>query len=185
MTTIEKYDQIIAQFKNAINDRNVDRCKELDAQLMHEVMLPYCMEAPRAVVEVETVLDNKEIEDGLVNCKPIIRKLHNRNDGYLVILHGSPFGRFIIDPKTEVRIDDNRFTDLFPPGANVLVVSCYPGSRPFEWSHNGRHFKNLAHEAGCVPLTFGTTDNKVYIREVSISHRELIYFDLPKVADLV
>ena len=84
---------------------------------MNEVMLPYCMEAPRAVVE--TVLDNKDIEDGLVNCKPIIRKL--RNDGYLVILHGSPFGRLIIDPKTEVRIDDNRFTDQFPPGAPAHV----------------------------------------------------------------
>ena len=44
---------------------------------------------------------------------------------------------------------------------------------------------SIAHEAGSVPLTLGTDgEEKVYIREVSISHRELIYFDLPKVVDL-
>lgn len=173
MTAIEKkYDEFIKDFRAALAGGDQPLVQKMDKE-MNNLMLQWCKEAPRNVLELKEELTNKQLEVGLNSCIPIIREL---TDGsYVMLVHGTPEGRFI-DAFWDALLwpEDNRVALYFPRGATVYVLSCFPGARSKEWTHIGVHFVNLAHEAGEVPLAGGVEGNKLYVREVSQLHANLI-----------
>lgn len=95
------------------------------------------------------------------------------DQGTLIISHGSKNGTICAGPGCFVSTDDNRFTDIVRPG-EYLFMGCYPAARPDQWSHNGRHFKNIG---ACIekPMTLWIEDDgTIYIAPVSDRHQELI-----------
>lgn len=173
MTTIEKkYDEFIKDFRTALEEGNEALVQKMDKDMNH-LMLQWCKEAPRNVLELKEELTDSQLQVGLKTCVPIIRELVDGS--YVMLVHGTPEGQFI-DAFWGSLLwpEDNRVSLYFPRGATVYVLSCFPGSRSREWTHIGVHFINLAHEAGEVPLAGGVEGNKLYVREVSQLHAELV-----------
>lgn len=91
------------------------------------------------------------------------------DQGFILATHGCPDGKVMIrkgDRLAPVRIDDNRFTDIFMPGLDIIVLGCFPGARPESWEHNGRHFINPGHYYAPM-FMFITKDQKLVYAPVS------------------
>lgn len=126
---------------------------------------PDCQEFTncRSVITGE-VFDAAWIDSG---CCPLIS-----DQGYLMVCHGNPDGTVMIgDGKgglKSVRIDDNRFTDIFVPGLPpITVLACYPGARPTMWNWNGRTFYNPKPNRSYVPMFLPTVKGTIVYTPMS------------------
>lgn len=94
------------------------------------------------------------------------------DQGYLMVCHGNPDGTLMIGNGKgglmSVRIDDNRFTDIFVPGLPpITVLACYPGARPVMWDWNGRVFYNPKPDRSFVPMFLPTVGGTIIYSPMS------------------
>lgn len=96
----------------------------------------------------------------LISDQGLLLVTHGNQDGTVMVNNGQ--GRLM-----KVRIDDNRFTDIFNPTLfPIAVLACYPNARPIYWEFNGRRFwtPNQEHY---VPMFLPTVNGTIYYAPMS------------------
>lgn len=167
MTTIET--EYAAFYASVLEAKKANPSDSLDRfeKPQYEMMLKWCKDTPRAILEVDTTeiipLSVERLEMVRKDHRPVKRPL---TDGrWVFITHGAEDGRIEFGGGELISLDDERLANLFPTGAEVVILACFPGARPEKVMYNGVTYFN-GYSRKKEELDIAIEGNTLYAREI-------------------